>query len=339
MSTVDMFDCSLGLVASPLFLTVRFRCAVKSSSASSLKVERAMQAAALRQSGVRIVFHRRCLHRTGARYAITNLEMPAMSPTMTEGGIASWKKKEGESFAAGEVLLEIETDKATIDVEAQDDGVVGKIIVPDGTKNVSVGRVIALLAEEGDDISNLEAPKEVAKQGPKPETSTSAPSPPPTPPKPEPVQESKHHSYHPTHSKHLLPSVIRLLIEANITNAEAIKGTGVRGMLTKGDVLAYLGKASSPTGTYKAPKNETASPQKVEPVKPLDGTTIRKLIISGLVAQTKPAPYVSSLPASFDSIIADYIPPSKPSATKTSIASASPSKSRDNATGYLDGLV
>lgn len=55
--------------------------------------------------------------------------MPAMSPTMTEGGIASWKKAEGDSFSAGDVLVEIETDKATIDVEAQDDGVLIKIIV------------------------------------------------------------------------------------------------------------------------------------------------------------------------------------------------------------------
>jgi pyruvate dehydrogenase E2 component (dihydrolipoamide acetyltransferase) len=55
--------------------------------------------------------------------------MPAMSPTMTEGGIAGWKVKEGDSFAAGDVLVEIETDKATIDVEAQDDGVMGKILV------------------------------------------------------------------------------------------------------------------------------------------------------------------------------------------------------------------
>lgn len=55
--------------------------------------------------------------------------MPAMSPTMTEGGIADWKKAEGEAFAAGDVLLEIETDKATIDVEAQDDGILAKIVV------------------------------------------------------------------------------------------------------------------------------------------------------------------------------------------------------------------
>ena len=55
--------------------------------------------------------------------------MPAMSPTMTEGGIAGWKKQEGDSFSAGDVLVEIETDKATIDVEAQDDGILAKIIV------------------------------------------------------------------------------------------------------------------------------------------------------------------------------------------------------------------
>lgn len=61
--------------------------------------------------------------------ALSKFHMPAMSPTMTEGGIASWKKKEGDTFAAGDVLVEIETDKATIDVEAQDDGVLAKIIV------------------------------------------------------------------------------------------------------------------------------------------------------------------------------------------------------------------
>jgi pyruvate dehydrogenase E2 component (dihydrolipoamide acetyltransferase) len=61
--------------------------------------------------------------------ALSKFQMPAMSPTMTEGGIAQWKKQEGETFTAGDVLVEIETDKATIDVEAQDDGVLAKIIV------------------------------------------------------------------------------------------------------------------------------------------------------------------------------------------------------------------
>jgi pyruvate dehydrogenase E2 component (dihydrolipoamide acetyltransferase) len=79
--------------------------------------------------------------------------MPAMSPTMTEGGIAEWKKKEGDSFSAGDVLVEIETDKATIDVEAQEDGILAKIISQDGAKGVQVGATIAVLAEEGDDLS------------------------------------------------------------------------------------------------------------------------------------------------------------------------------------------
>ncbi|KAF9228752.1 single hybrid motif-containing protein [Gyrodon lividus] len=305
-------------------------------------------------SFARIVFLRRCLHQTGARYAITNLEMPAMSPTMTEGGISSWKKKEGEPFSAGEVLLEIETDKATIDVEAQEDGVLGKILlraIPalphtlshtthntqalDGTKNVPVGRVIALLAEEGDDISNLEAPKEEPKPAPssKPETSAAPPSSPSSPSmSPQPLQESVRHSHHPTHSKHLLPSVIRLLIEGGITNAEVIKGTGVRGMLTKGDVLSYLGKASNPLGTYKLPKKEMAALAEL-PANPLDGAAIRYLIVSGLAAKMKPASYAPSIPATFDSIIADYLPP----ASSTPIPAA-PSKLRDSTTAYFDGL-
>lgn len=95
--------------------------------------------------------------------------MPAMSPTMTEGGIAAWKKQEGEAFAAGDVLLEIETDKATIDVEAQDDGVLAKIIVStpqladqadvqkaDGSKGIPVGSTIAIVAEEGDDLAGAD---------------------------------------------------------------------------------------------------------------------------------------------------------------------------------------
>ena len=136
---------------------------------------------------------------------------------------------------------------------------------PDGTKNVSVGRVIALLAEEGDDISNLEAPKEEPKSAPAQKPGASATTSPPPSQTPEPAQQPNTHAHRPTHSKHLIPSVVRLLIEGGVTNAEAIKGTGVRGMLTKGDVLAYLGKASNPLGTYKLPQKETAAPAKTEP--------------------------------------------------------------------------
>lgn len=129
---------------------------------------------------------------------------------------------------------------------------------PSGTKNVPVGKVIALLAEEGDDISNVEVPKE--------DVTSSVPLSPPPSPKPEPMPE-KQLEHHPAHSRSLLPSVLRLLVEYNITNPEAITGSGVRGQLTKGDVLAYLGKASSPTGTYKEHMRESPAPRKGEVVK------------------------------------------------------------------------
>ncbi len=82
--------------------------------------------------------------------------MPALSPTMTEGNLAKWLKHEGDTVAAGDVLAEIETDKATMEVEAVDEGVLGKILVPDGSEGVQVNQPIALLLAEGEDASALE---------------------------------------------------------------------------------------------------------------------------------------------------------------------------------------
>jgi len=277
--------------------------------------------------------YRRFLHQTSTRYAVTNLEMPAMSPTMTEGGIASWKKKEGDAFIAGDVLLEIETDKATIDVEAQDDGIIGKILLQDGTKNIPIGKVIALLAEEGDDISNLQPPKE--KSTPKQEASSSTLPPPkseaPTPETSTPPPPRPHSSTPISHSRPLFPSVHRLLVEFNVTKPDEIKGTGVRGMLTKGDVLAFLGKASGPLGTYK----ELPSPQgtgkieKKEEIKPLDGLAVRRLIVSSMLkssqAARNPMPSPKRVP-DFDSVVADYLP--TPSSTPPPKETAPPKPKR-----------
>ena len=82
--------------------------------------------------------------------------MPALSPTMTEGNLAKWLKHEGDAVAAGDALAEIETDKATMEVEAVDEGILGKILVPDGSEGVQVNQPIALLLEEGEDLSVLE---------------------------------------------------------------------------------------------------------------------------------------------------------------------------------------
>jgi pyruvate dehydrogenase E2 component (dihydrolipoamide acetyltransferase) len=85
--------------------------------------------------------------------------MPALSPTMTEGNLAKWHKKEGDKVSAGDVLAEIETDKATMEVEAVDEGTLGRILVPEGTQGVAVNQVIALLLEEGESKAALDAVK------------------------------------------------------------------------------------------------------------------------------------------------------------------------------------
>src|SRR3954467_11620534 len=81
-----------------------------------------------------------------------NILMPALSPTMEKGNLAKWLKKEGDKIAPGDVIAEIETDKATMEVEAADEGVLAKIVVPEGTADVPVNELIAVLAGEGEDV-------------------------------------------------------------------------------------------------------------------------------------------------------------------------------------------
>src|SRR5512139_43779 len=82
----------------------------------------------------------------------TNILMPALSPTMEKGNLARWLKKEGDKVKAGDVIAEIETDKATMEYEAVDEGTLAKIVVPEGTQDVAVNSVIAVLASEGEDF-------------------------------------------------------------------------------------------------------------------------------------------------------------------------------------------
>ena len=93
--------------------------------------------------------------------------MPALSPTMEKGNLAKWLKKEGDSVKSGDVIAEIETDKATMEVEAVDEGTLGKILVPEGTDDVAVNTPIAMILGEGEDAASLKgnggAPKPPAK--------------------------------------------------------------------------------------------------------------------------------------------------------------------------------
>src|SRR5271165_5081179 len=81
-----------------------------------------------------------------------NILMPALSPTMEKGNLAKWLKKEGDEIKPGDVIAEIETDKATMEYEAVDEGTLAKIVVPEGTQDVAVNAVIAVLAGEGEDV-------------------------------------------------------------------------------------------------------------------------------------------------------------------------------------------
>ncbi|KAH6671544.1 hypothetical protein F5X68DRAFT_175168 [Plectosphaerella plurivora] len=194
--------------------------------------------------------------RSSARcLAAQNFTMPALSPTMTEGNIATWKVKEGETFAAGDVLLEIETDKATMDVEAQEDGIMMKIMSGDGSKAVQVGTRIAVLAEAGDDISALEIPADEAAQkqeaaketaqkqesAPSVDESSSAPAKKSAAP---PSDGKRHQQKYP-----LYPSVQSLITHHKLDadTVASITPTGPQGRLLKGDVLAFVGSINAET--------------------------------------------------------------------------------------------
>lgn len=100
----------------------------------------------------------------GLRLGLVSLDakikMPALSPTMTTGTIVKWSKKEGETIASGDVLCEVQTDKAVVAMETDEEGVLAKILVPENTPDVPVGRLIALIVDEGKDWKNVEIPDE-----------------------------------------------------------------------------------------------------------------------------------------------------------------------------------
>ena len=183
--------------------------------------------------------------------------MPALSPTMTEGNIASWKIKEGESFSAGDVLLEIETDKASMDVEAQDDGILMKIMQGDGAKAVQVGTRIGVLAEPGDDINQLELPaddskaaasKETAKERPQQQPPSSQPSEAASKQKAAGASQGQKSGQKAAPQKYPLYPSVEHLIKSNGLDHSAIAEmtpTGPQGRLLKGDVLVYLGRVAA----------------------------------------------------------------------------------------------
>lgn len=190
-----------------------------------------------------------------------NILMPALSPTMEEGNLAKWLVKEGDSVTSGDVLAEIETDKATMEVEAVDEGTVGKIVVPDGTAGVKVNELIAVLLEEGEDASAIDtsAPAPAAsaaaaapEASPAPAAASAAPT---APAGPAPVAASG--------GRVIASPLARRIASQNGLDLAAITGTGPRGRVVRADVEAAItggtGKAAA-AGPAKADAPAKAAP-------------------------------------------------------------------------------
>ncbi|NXN32497.1 ODPX protein, partial [Nycticryphes semicollaris] len=183
--------------------------------------------------------------------------MPALSPTMEEGNIVKWLKKEGERVNAGDALCEIETDKAVITMESSDDGVLAKILVEDGSKNVRLGSLICLLVEEGQDWRQVEIPAD--------SSDTSSPA----PPAPVLTSTSAGPSVSaPSKLEHeggklqvRLSPAARNIIETHGLDASNITPSGPRGIFTKEDALKLLEETRKGKPSELKPVVSPAVPQ------------------------------------------------------------------------------
>ncbi|MBS0983555.1 pyruvate dehydrogenase complex dihydrolipoamide acetyltransferase [Gluconobacter cerinus] len=203
--------------------------------------------------------------------------MPALSPTMTEGKLARWLKNEGDTVSAGDVIAEIETDKATMEVEAVDEGILGRILVQEGAEGVAVNTPIAILVEEGEDVpaaSSAQAPASVAPVD-APAASVNAPAP-----------VTKAAVTADTSERIFVsPLAKRMAKERGIALA-SLNGTGPNGRILKRDVE----KGGQPAKT--APKATPAAPVASEgSVTRVPNSTMRKVIARRLTESKTQVPH------------------------------------------------
>ncbi|TYI62355.1 hypothetical protein E1A91_D10G238400v1 [Gossypium mustelinum] len=223
--------------------------------------------------------------------------MPALSPTMNQGNIFKWTKKEGDKIEVGDIICEIETDKATLEFESLEEGYLAKILAPEGSKDVAVGQPIAITVEDPDDIeavkTSASGDSAVKKQEPTQNESKSE------------VREQK------SGFTKISPSA-KLLISEYGLDASSLKASGPHGTLLKGDVLAAIksgkgspkispsekSKPSPQTSSQKSPsaRPESKAPQQSDSFEDLPNIQIRKVIARRLLEskQTTPHLYLSS---------------------------------------------
>jgi len=195
----------------------------------------------------------------------TNILMPALSPTMTEGRLAKWLKKEGDDVKAGDIIAEIETDKATMEVEAVDEGKLQKILVPAGTDGVPVNAPIAVLLGEGEDPSAAAPPAPAAKPAaPAPKPATPAPAAAPAAAaKPSPAAAPPAGAPPPEKGERVFASPLARRIAADKgVDLKSIAGSGPHGRIVKADVEAARpgAPAAKPAAVPGAPKPVAPAP-------------------------------------------------------------------------------
>lgn len=172
--------------------------------------------------------------------------MPSLSPTMTEGNIARWLKKEGDQVAPGEVLCEVETDKATVEMECMEEGYLAKILRGDGSQGIQVGEVIAITVEDEEDIGKFKDYSPSESPAPVPEaTKPSEPAPPKKETAEAPVKQpepsvSKPSPTSSTEDRIFASPLARKLAEDHRVPLSSIKGTGPDGRIVKADIEDYL---------------------------------------------------------------------------------------------------
>ena len=260
---------------------------------------------------VALALCRRKLSSHGHDLMPIELKMPALSPTMEEGTLAKWLVKEGDKVESGDILAEIETDKATMEFEAVDEGTVARILVPEGSEGVKVGAPIAILAGEGEDAS--------AAASAAPKADTAPPSPPkaPTPPKPDvtpkapPAPSAKAAPIPPAQAAPMPPRaegervkaspLARKLAQAQNIDLSSIQGSGPGGRIVRADIDTAAGRtpAAAPAAAWApaapAPAAHLVMPGLIEQAIPHEAvklSNIRKTIARRLSEAKQQVPHI-----------------------------------------------
>ncbi|XP_031105764.1 dihydrolipoyllysine-residue acetyltransferase component 3 of pyruvate dehydrogenase complex, mitochondrial-like [Ipomoea triloba] len=246
-----------------------------------------------RESSCQLMHLRRRLSSKADLPPHQEIGMPSLSPTMTEGNIARWLKKEGDKVSPGEVLCEVETDKATVEMECMEEGYLAKILRGDGSSGIKVGEVIAITVEEQEDIAKFKDYQ--------PSTSDAAPAPKAPPPPPQPKEEVAKESLPSSQPKASKPSappadrifaspLARKLAEDHNVPLSNIKGTGPEGRILKADIEDYLASHGREASAAAAPKAESGLDYTDIPHSQIRKVTASRLLLS---KQTIPHYYLT----------------------------------------------